>query len=155
MKTKEEFYRDIDVFSKGANGYSPFIIDVLRGIEREFGGVQKEFIKYIEEKFKTTEKEVLDTVKILEIKILDTKETKEIRVCIGMHCKANGSDFVLDEFKKNLKIDVDEITDDGIYLLGVQRCFAKCNEGPNVKVGEAFYSGVKVTDVKKIIEENK
>lgn len=155
MKTREDFYREIDIFSKGTSGFSPIIIDILRGIEREFGGVDKEFIRYTEEKFIVSEKEVLDTMKILGIKILEAKNTKEIRVCLGMHCKANGSDFVLDEFKKLLKIDVDETTVDGLYSLAIQRCFARCTEGPNLKVGEKFYSGVKVTDVKKIIEENR
>lgn len=155
MKTKEDFYRDIDIFSRGANGFSPFIIDILRSIEREYGGVQTEFLVYIGEKFIVTEKEILETVKILGIKIFEKKEKKEIKVCIGMHCRANGSDFILDEFKKQLKIDIDETTDDGDYSLAVQRCFAKCNEGPNIKIGEKFYNKVKVSDVKKIIEENK
>ena len=54
-----------------------------------------------------------------------------------------------------LKIDIDETTTDGKFSLTVQRCFAKCTVGPNVKVGEKFYNRVDVEDVKKIIEENK
>lgn len=154
-KTREEFQRDIDVFSRGANGFSPFIVDILRGIEREYGGVDNSFLEYIGEKFKVEEKELLDTLKMLGIKLLTIKETKEIRVCIGMNCKAGGNEFVLEEFKKLLKIDIDEKTSDGSFSLAIQRCFAKCEEGPNVKVGDKFYSKVDVSKVKGIIEDNR
>ena len=133
MKQKEDFYREIDIFSKGASGFSPFIVDIMRGIEREFGGIEKEYVDYISEKFGVKVEEVLDTAKMLGIKLNTKQETLEIRVCSGMNCKANG----------------------GKFSLTVQRCFAKCTVGPNVKVGEKFYNRVDVEDVKKIIEENK
>lgn len=155
MKQKEDFYREIDIFSKGANGFSPFIVDIMRGIEREFGGIEKDYIDYISEKFDVAVEEVLDTAKMLGMKLIAKQETVEIRVCVGMNCKANGGEFVLDEFKRLLKIDVDETTKDRRFALAVQRCFAKCTVGPNVKVGEKFYSQVEVEHVKKIIEENK
>lgn len=154
MKKREDFYKDIDIFSRGAKGFSPFIIDILRGIEREFGGVDKAYLVYIEEKFQVEEKELLDTIKMLNIKIIEIVEAKEIRVCLGIHCKARGSRFVYEEFSKRLGIDEREKTSDGKFLLNIQRCFARCNEGPNVKVGERFYDGVRVEDVKKIIDEN-
>lgn len=155
MKKKEDFYREIDIFSKGASGFSPFIVDIMRGIEREFGGVEMEYLAYISEKFGVKLEEVLDTAKILGIKLNDKKETLEIRVCLGMNCKANGGEFVLDEFKRLLKIDIEETTEDGRFSLAIQRCFAKCTIGPNVKVGDKFYNQVDVEKVKKIIEENK
>jgi len=155
MKTREDFYKDIDIFSRNANGFSPFIIDILRGIEREFGGVDKLLLKYIGEKFVVEEKELLDTLKMLEIKLLEIKETKEIRVCIGMNCKAGGNEFVLEEIKNILKIDVDEKTSDGSFSLATQRCFARCEEGPNVKIGDKFYNKVDVSQIKKIIDENR
>lgn len=154
MKKREDFYKDIDIFSRGAKGFSPFIIDILRGIEREFGGVDKAYLAYIQEKFQVDEKELLDTIKMLNIKIIEIREAKEIKVCLGIHCKARGSEFVYDEFRKRLGIDEGEKTPDGRFLLNIQRCFARCNEGPNVKVGERFYDGVRVEDVKKIIDEN-
>ena len=92
---------------------------------------------------------------MLGMKLNTKQETLEIRVCSGMNCKANGGEFVLDEFKRLLKIDIDETTTDGKFSLTVQRSFAKCTVGPNVKVGEKFYNRVDVEDVKKIIEENK
>ncbi len=154
MKKREDFYKDIDIFSRGAKGFSPFIIDILRGIEREFGGVDKDYLVYIKEKFQVEEKEILDTVKMLNIKIMEIVEAKEIRVCLGIHCKARGSQFVYEEFSKRLGVDEGEKTSDGKFLLNIQRCFAKCNEGPNVKVADKFYSNVRVEDVKKIIDEN-
>lgn len=154
MKKREDFYKDIDIFLRGAKGFSPFIIDILRGIEREFGGVDKDYLVYIKEKFQVEEKEILDTVKMLNIKIMEIVEAKEIRVCLGIHCKARGSQFVYEEFSKRLGVDEGEKTSDGKFLLNIQRCFAKCNEGPNVKVADKFYSNVRVEDVKKIIDEN-
>ena len=79
MKKKEDFYKEIDIFSKGVSGFSPFIVDIMRGIEREYGGVEREYLDYISEKFGVKLEEVLDTAKMLGIKLNDTRETLEIR----------------------------------------------------------------------------
>ena len=83
--------------------------------------------------------EVLDTAKMLGMKLNTKQETLEIRVCLGMHCKANGGEFVLDEFKKLLKIDIDETTTDGKFSLAVQRCFAKCTFSFSRNRRNSFY----------------
>ncbi len=155
MREREEFYKDIDIFSLGATGFSPYIIDIMRKIEREFGGVDQDFLDYISKKFKTTEQELIETAKMIGIKLKGLKNSKEIRVCVGSNCKADGSEFVLEEFKKILKIDVNETTEDGEFTLTLQNCFSKCGEGPNVKIGENFYSGVEVESVAELIELNR
>ena len=155
MKKKEEFYKEIDIFSKGVEGFSPFIVDIMKAIEREYGGIDTEYLDYMSEKFRVNINEILDTAKLLQLKIYNNKETVEIRVCLGMNCKAKGGDFLFEEVKKILKIDVDEITEDGRFTLKIQRCFAKCNLGPNIKIGDKFYHEVQVEQIKKIIEENR
>lgn len=155
MKKKEEFYREIDIFSKGIEGFSPFIVDIMKAIEREYGGIEKEYVDYISEKFQVNTEEIVNTAKILQLKIYEKKEALEIKVCLGMSCKSRGGDFILEEVKRILKIDEDETTEDGRFTLRIQRCFAKCNRGPNIKIGDKFYHEIEVEQVKKIIEENK
>lgn len=153
MKTKEDILKEIEIFSRGADGYSPIIIDILKNIERDFGGVEEFYIGEIGKKFKIEEKEVVDTLKMLGIKIIESIETTEIRVCLGHTCSERGSKAILDRFKKELKIDVDETTKDGKVKLTVQRCFGRCAIGPNVKVGEDILSGYSVDKVEETIKK--
>ncbi len=153
MKNREDILREIEIFSRGANGYSPLIIDILRNIERDFGGVEEFYIKEISEKFQVEEKEVLDTAKMLGIKILKSVEVTEIRVCLGQTCTMRGSEAILDKFRKVLGVEVDETTEDGKIKLTTQRCFGRCPVGPNVKIGDDIRPRFKPEFVENVVKK--
>ncbi len=78
---------------------------------------------------------------------------KKILVCLGPGCLANGSDKILDEFKKVLK---DKKAKD-VSLEAVKKtgCHGFCAQGPMVVIepGGIFYAKVKKSNVAEIIEK--
>ncbi len=155
MKSKEDILKEIEIFSRGANGYSPLIIDILRNIERDFDGVEEFYIDEISNKFQVEKVEVLDTAKMLGIKILKSSKVTEIRVCLGQSCTMKGSEAILDKFKKVLGVEVDEITEDGKIKLTTQRCFGRCPMGPNVRIGSDIRPRFKPEFVESIVKKIK
>jgi NADH-quinone oxidoreductase subunit E/NADP-reducing hydrogenase subunit HndA len=63
------------------------------------------------------------------------------------------AETVLNEFKKQLKIEVGETSEDGIFSIRCLRCVGACGLAPVVLVGDKTYGRVAPDDVKAIIEE--
>ena len=60
---------------------------------------------------------------------------------------------MLDEFKKELSIEVGQTTGDGKFSLSSLRCVGACGLAPVVLVGEKTYGRVAPDDVKNILKE--
>ncbi len=100
----------------------------------------------------------LDSIKKLDAwqkecrKKLDSQKTK-VLVCLGPGCLAGGSDIILKEFENILKTKkIPGITLEAVKKTG---CHGFCARGPMVVIEPAgiFYTKVKKTDVKDIIEK--
>ncbi|HEX3008525.1 MAG TPA: NAD(P)H-dependent oxidoreductase subunit E, partial [Bacteroidales bacterium] len=60
---------------------------------------------------------------------------------------------VLDEFRRILKIQVGETTDNGKFSLSCLRCVGACGLAPVVMVGDKVYGRVSPDSVKEILSE--
>jgi NADH-quinone oxidoreductase subunit E/NADP-reducing hydrogenase subunit HndA len=74
---------------------------------------------------------------------------------LGTACYVRGSEKILEEFKKELKIDVGETTPDGKFSINCLRCVGACGLAPVVMVGERVFGRVSPESVKQIIAEYK
>ena len=82
-----------------------------------------------------------------------TKQGKyQISVCIGMACRANGADKVLEEFKKQLNISENETSDDGLFSLSTVRCVGSCGLAPVVLVGHDLHGKMSADKVKELLD---
>jgi NADH-quinone oxidoreductase subunit E/NADP-reducing hydrogenase subunit HndA len=76
-----------------------------------------------------------------------------ISICTGTACYVRGAETVLNEFKKQLKIEVGETDVNGTFSLSCLRCVGACGLAPVVQVGDKTYGRVAPDDVKEIIAE--
>ena len=76
-----------------------------------------------------------------------------ISVCMGTACYVRGGEKVLDEFRRQLGIEVGGTTPDGLFSLDSPRCVGACGLAPVVMIGPRVYGRLKVTDVKGILDE--
>ena len=74
-------------------------------------------------------------------------------VCMGTACYVRGGEKVLDEFRRQLGIEVGGTTPDGLFSLDSLRCVGACGLAPVVMIGPRVYGRLKVTDVKGILDE--
>jgi NADH-quinone oxidoreductase subunit E/NADP-reducing hydrogenase subunit HndA len=81
------------------------------------------------------------------------KGTHPISICLGTACYVRGAEKVLDEFKKELNIQVGQTTNDGKFSLSCLRCVGACGLAPVVMVGEKVYGRVAPDGVRDIIAE--
>ena len=75
-----------------------------------------------------------------------------INVCMGTACFVVGADKVLDEFKKQLRIEAGQTTSDMVFSLNALRCVGACGLAPVVQINEKMYGKVTVEEVSQLID---
>ncbi|MDD4315813.1 MAG: NAD(P)H-dependent oxidoreductase subunit E [Clostridia bacterium] len=86
---------------------------------------------------------------------LNPQGKKQISVCLGTACYVKGSGEVLEKFKTTLGLDAGECSADGYFSLLATRCVGCCGLAPVLTVNDKVYGKVTVSDVEKIIAENR
>ena len=75
-----------------------------------------------------------------------------IQVCRGTACHVKGSAGVLEAVKRELGIEPDETTRDGLFSLEVVACIGACGLAPVISVSGEFYAGVTPEIIRKILD---
>ena len=83
---------------------------------------------------------------------LEPKGQHLIRVCLGTACYVKGSQNVLDELAKQLKIEPGHTTPDEKFTLEATRCLGCCGLAPVMMIDDQVYGRLKPSDVKGILE---
>ena len=73
-----------------------------------------------------------------------------ISICTGTACYVRGAEKVLNEFKKQLEIEVGETDVNGLFSLSCLRCVGACGLAPVVQVGDKTYGRVATDDARRI-----
>ena len=76
-----------------------------------------------------------------------------VRVCMGTACYVRGGKQVLEALRSALGIDVGETTGDGLFSLGVARCFGACGLAPVITINEDVHQRVKPNKVKDLLDQ--
>lgn len=81
-----------------------------------------------------------------------------VNVCLGTACHVKGAGLILDRFKRELKVDEGDTTEDGQFTLQAVRCIGCCSIAPAVMVDTETHGYVrqdKVADIIKRYRESK
>jgi len=137
MDLKEEVKKIIENLEDKNNE-----LEVLEFIQNTEGYISKDMIKFVADKMDKFDFSIENTIKFYPHLKGEGKQIIEVKICTHTACKNNGSGKVLEEAKKLLGVEVDEVTSDGKYKLMTQRCFGQCGKGPNVKIENEIYNKV-------------
>ena len=97
--------------------------------------------------------DVIDTISFYTHFWTHPKGEKVVTVCRSISCEVMGGAAVLEELKKQLKIDEHETTKDGKYSLVTEECLAGCDNAPCLLINEKLHKHVKPQDVAKLLVE--
>lgn len=78
---------------------------------------------------------------------------KHVCVCRGTACHVRGADQILDQIKRELKIDEGETTDDGEYSLETVACIGCCALAPVMVVNEKVQGRLTPQKTIKVLKE--
>lgn len=129
------------------------LINVLHSCQEHFGYLPAEVQEVISEHLNVPVAKVYGVVTFYSFFTMTPKGKNPISICMGTACYVRGAEKVLDEFKKELKIQVGETTKDNKFSLSSLRCVGACGLAPVVLVGDKTYGRVAPDDVKGILKE--
>ncbi|MCK5134437.1 MAG: NAD(P)H-dependent oxidoreductase subunit E [Bacteroidales bacterium] len=129
------------------------LINVLHKSQETFGYLPAEVQELIAEKLEISAAKVYGVVTFYSFFSMTPKGEFPISICTGTACYVRGAETVLNEFKKQLEMEVGETRTDGKFSLSCLRCVGACGLAPVVQVGDKTYGRVAPDDVKGIIEE--
>ena len=131
------------------------LINVLHKVQKKLGYLPAEVQEVIARELNMSVAKVYGVVTFYSFFTMIPKGEYPISICMGTACYVRGAEQVLSEFKRQLKVEVGESTEDGKFSLNCLRCVGACGLAPVVMVGEKVYGRVAPSQVKEIIKEYK
>jgi len=129
------------------------LINVLHKTQEHFGYLPAEIQEAIASKLNIPTAQVYGVVTFYSFFTMTPKGRHPISICMGTACYVRGAEKVLDEFKKELSLQVGQTTPDGKFSLSSLRCVGACGLAPVVLIGEKTYGRVAPDDVQDILKE--
>lgn len=129
------------------------LINVLHKVQSTFGYLPAEVQEVVAQELHVSVAKVYGVVTFYSFFTMLPKGKYPVSICTGTACYVRGAETVLQEFKKELKIEVGETTSDGKFSISCLRCVGACGLAPVVMVGNKTYGRVSPEMVKDIIKE--
>ena len=131
------------------------VINVLHKVQGEFGYLPAEVQELVADELHIPVSRVYGIVSFYSFFTMTPKGEHPISVCLGTACYVRGAEKVLDELKRQLGINVGEVTPDGKFSLTCLRCVGACGLAPVIEVGEKVYGRMTPDRVKDVLAEYK
>lgn len=129
------------------------LINVLHKCQEHFGYLPAEVQEVISNELVVPVAKVYGVVTFYSFFTMTPKGKHPVSICMGTACYVRGAEKVLDEFKKELGLQVGQTTADGKFSLSSLRCVGACGLAPVVMVGDKTYGRVAPDDVRNILKE--
>ena len=145
-KLKEDFIRKIKGKVEVVEEEKPRvnILGDLREMQKRYGYLPEDKIRELSKKLNVPVIEIYSAATFYSMLSVKKKGRNVVRICNSPSCYLNGSLNILEEAKKILGIDVDEITKDGKFSLELTSCIGCCDKAPAIMINDEL-----ITDVTK------
>jgi len=129
------------------------LINILHSCQEHFGYLPAEIQEVIAAETGIPVAKIYGVVTFYSFFTMTPKGKHPISICMGTACYVRGAEKVLEEFKKELGLQVGQTGKDGKFSLSSLRCVGACGLAPVVLIGDKTYGRVAPDDVKNILKE--
>ena len=153
VELKKSQVEKIKEICKSFGNNSGELINVLHKVQGAFGYLPAEVQEVVAHELNVPVSKVYGVVTFYSFFNMIPKGKYPISVCTGTACYVRGAETVLQEFKKELNVEVGETTSDGKFSINCLRCVGACGLAPVVMVGDKTYGRVSPEMIKDILKE--
>ncbi len=130
------------------------LIMVLQEVQDHFNWLPPMAIKTVAEELELPEARVLGVATFYKAFSLEPKGKKTIKVCMGTACHVRGAGMLVDELKRELKVEPGHgISADGAYSLETVNCIGACSMAPAIVVGDNYYANMTPGNIGKMLKK--
>jgi NADH-quinone oxidoreductase subunit E/NADP-reducing hydrogenase subunit HndA len=148
----KELYDELETFIDGMETTKGALIEILHKAQHIFGYLSRDVQLFIARKLGIPGAEVYGVVSFYSYFTTKPRGKYTISCCMGTACFVRGADKIIERLKEILKIESNEVTEDGLFTLVDVRCIGACGLAPIVKVNDKVYGRVKEEELEDIIE---
>ena len=153
IELRQEDVAKIKEICESFNNDPQELINVLHKCQEHFGYLPAEIQEVVSNELVVPVAKIYGVVTFYSFFTMTPKGKHSVSICMGTACYVRGAEKVLDEFKKELGLQVGQTTTDGKFSLSSLRCVGACGLAPVVLVGDKTYGRVAPDDVKNILKE--
>ena len=131
------------------------LISILEEIQAEYSYLPAEALKLVAEGTGRSLVDIYGVATFYKSFSLKPRGKHLCSVCMGTACHVRGAPTVAREFERKLEISAGETTPDREFTLETVNCLGACALGPVAVVDGHYFSNIKSTRVKQIIEKTR
>lgn len=131
------------------------IIAILEDIQASYGYLPEEALRTVAAETGRSLVDIYGVATFYRAFSLKPRGKHLVSVCLGTACHVRGAPAVAEELIKKLGIKAGETTPDNEFTLETVNCLGACALGPIVVVDGHYFSNVKATKVKAILDKVK
>ena len=132
------------------------IMPLLTLAQNQCGGwIPKKALQYISEFLNVSEIRVLELATFYSMYNLSPIGKFHIEVCTTTPCMLRGAEKILENCKKNLNLNIGEISENKMFSVIEVECLGACVNAPIAKIGEHYYEDLNEDYMTKILNNIK
>lgn len=132
------------------------IMPLLTLAQNQCGGwIPKKALQYISEFLNVSEIRVLELATFYSMYNLSPIGKFHIEVCTTTPCMLRGAEKILENCKKNLNLNIGEISENKMFSIIEVECLGACVNAPIAKIGEHYYEDLNEDYMTKILNNIK
>lgn len=139
MKEKIQQLNDFIDGQKVLKDKQSQLMGVLHKTQNIFGYLPREAMDVISRKLEVPTAHIYGMATFYNYFSLQPKARFQIYLCKGTACYVAGGARILDKLKENLRINVEEVTKDGLFGINITRCLGCCGLSPVMQVNDDIY----------------
>lgn len=129
------------------------MLPALRLLERDFGDISEEGMKYIAGLLDVPPAKVLGVVSFYTHYRQAGCGKHLIQVCSTISCALRHSEDLFDHLSKKLGLKNGETSPDKFFTLKKVECLASCGTAPVIQIDDEYYEGMNIRKADELIEK--
>ncbi|MBC10683.1 MAG: NADH-quinone oxidoreductase subunit NuoE [Rickettsiales bacterium] len=121
--------------------------------EQNDGWIPKKAIEYISKFLKVSEIRVLELATFYSMYNLSPVGKFHIEVCTTSPCMLRGADSIINKCKKQLGIEIGELSKDKKFSLNHVECLGACVNAPVIKINKDYYEDITINTCEELINK--
>jgi len=143
--------KDVQALVERHNDDRGALIALLEEIQEQNGYLSEHALRMVSEKMGRSLVDIYGVATFYRSFSLQPRGKHLVSVCLGTACHVRGAQRIVEEFERQLGIEIGETTPDGEFTLETVNCLGACALGPIVVVDGVYFSNVGTPQVRQIL----
>lgn len=127
-----------------------YLIAVLHRAQALYGYLPKDVIDVVAEDMGIPTAHIWGVATFYHYFDLEPRGEHLVSICLGTACYVKGAAQIVETLKQQLKVDMGQTSEDGLFTLQPARCLGACGLAPVVMIDDKIYGELtpkKMTDI--------